>query len=122
MAEHAISNPYCLLVCFVYSARNKDQKLVGCFLKIWYFNRLLIQEIWLTKMDTDWPNAEIGQEMANDQLLFLALVYAHVCGRYVRACVCMHVCLHVYLCKYTHVGACVHTFNLRIRNILPTTQ
>ena len=54
------------------SARNKDQKLVGCFLKIGYFYRLLIycsienvQETWPTKMDFGRPNAEIGQKMAN---------------------------------------------------------
>ena len=45
------------------SARNKDQNLVGRFLKIRYFNRLLItsienvQEIWPTKMDFGQPNA-----------------------------------------------------------------
>ena len=62
------------------SARNKDQKLVGRFLKIGYFYRLLIycsienvQEIWPTKMDFGQPNAEIGWKMANGQLLFLAL-------------------------------------------------
>ena len=66
----------------VFSARNKDQKLVGCFLKIGYFYRLLTQrcpiefiwEIWPTKMDFGRSNAEIGQKMANGRLLFLALV------------------------------------------------
>ena len=64
-----------------HSARNKDQKLVGRFLKIGYFYRLLIyrsienvQEIWPTKMDFGQPNAEIGRKMANGQLLFLALL------------------------------------------------
>ena len=62
------------------SARNKDQKLVGRFLKIGYFYRLLIycsienvQEIWPTKMDFGRPNAEIDRKMAKGQLLFLAL-------------------------------------------------
>ena len=38
-----------------------------------------VQEIWLTKMDFGWLNAEIGQKMASGQLLFLALyeTYAH---------------------------------------------
>ena len=34
-----------------------------------------VQEIWPTKMDCGWPNAEIGQKMANGRLLFLALHY-----------------------------------------------
>ena len=33
-----------------------------------------VQEIWPTKMDFGWPNAEIGRKMANGRLLFLALV------------------------------------------------
>ena len=32
-----------------------------------------VQEIWPTKMDFGWPNAEIGRKMANGRLLFLAL-------------------------------------------------
>ena len=32
-----------------------------------------VQEIWLTKMDFGWPNAEIGWKMANRRLSFLAL-------------------------------------------------
>ena len=58
------------------SARNKDQKLVGRFSENRYFLRLLIavpienvQEVWLTKMNFGWPNAEIGQKMANGQLI-----------------------------------------------------
>ena len=57
------------------SARNKDQKLVGRFFEDRIFYRLLIavpienvQEIWPTKMDFGRPNAEIGRNMANDQL------------------------------------------------------
>ena len=32
-----------------------------------------VQEIWPTKMDFGQPNAEIGQKMADGQLLFLTL-------------------------------------------------
>ena len=37
-----------------------------------------VQEIWPTKMDFGWPNAEIGQKMANGPLLFLALCYYNI--------------------------------------------
>ena len=54
------------------SARNKNRKLVGHFLKIGYFIGYFyccpienVWEIWPTKMDFDWSNAEIGQKMAN---------------------------------------------------------
>ena len=55
------------------STRNKDQKSVGRFLKIWYFNRLLItvplkmyRKYGRPKIiDFGQPNAEIGQKMAN---------------------------------------------------------
>ena len=33
-------------------------------------------------MDFGQPNAEIGQKMANGQLLFLALYYQHACQRF----------------------------------------
>ena len=65
-----------------YSARNKDQKLVGRFLEMDIFRLLIavpienVQEIWPIKMDFGWPNAEIGQKMANGQLLFVALNYS----------------------------------------------
>ena len=32
-----------------------------------------VQEIWPTKMDYGWPNAEISWKMANGRLLFLTL-------------------------------------------------
>ena len=32
-----------------------------------------VQESWPTKIHFGWPNAEIGWNMANDRLLFLAL-------------------------------------------------
>ena len=31
-----------------------------------------VQEIWPTKMDFDWPNAEIDRKMVNSQMLSLA--------------------------------------------------
>ena len=62
------------------SARNKDQKLVGCFFKNWIFHRLLhccpienVWEIWPIKIDFGRPNTEISWKMANGQLLFLVL-------------------------------------------------
>ena len=46
------------------------------FFRKWIFIRLLIavtienvQEIWPTKMDFGWPNAEIGRKMANGRLI-----------------------------------------------------
>ena len=67
------------------SARNKDQKLVGRFLKVGYFTDCYpivnVQEIWPTKMDFGWSNAEIGWKMANGRLLFLALLASYkVCN------------------------------------------
>ena len=61
------------------SARNKDQKLVGHFLKIFYGVIKYcpienVQENWPTKMDFGRPNAEIGRKMVNGWLLFLALI------------------------------------------------
>ena len=68
-------------LCVDHSARSKDQKLVGHF----YEDRIIIilvtdfcpienvQKIWPTKTDFGQLNAKIGQNMANGQLLFLAL-------------------------------------------------
>ena len=63
------------------SARNKDQKLVGCFFKNRIFYRLLhccpienVWEIWPIMIDFGRPNAEIGRKMANGRLLFLTLL------------------------------------------------
>ena len=47
-----------------------------------------VQETWLTKIGFGQPNAEIGQKMANGQLLFLSLAYVCVC-----ACVCVRACV-----------------------------
>ena len=66
----------------MYSARNKDQNLLGCFFKDRMFCTQIfdccptdnVQEVWPTKMDFDRPNAEVGQKMANGRLLFLALM------------------------------------------------
>ena len=57
---------YVCMCVGMYSGRNKDQKLVGCFFE----NPV---KIWPTKMDFGQPIAEIGWKMANGQLLFLAL-------------------------------------------------
>ena len=58
------------------SARNKDQKLVGRFLKteqfLWVIDYCSIenlQGIWPTKMDFGWPNAKIGRKMTNGRLI-----------------------------------------------------
>ena len=49
------------------SARNKDQKLVGRFVKIGYFYRLLITVSlkMYRKQIVGWPDTEIGWKMAN---------------------------------------------------------
>ena len=53
------------------SARNKEWKLVGCVEDRIFYRLLLccpienVWEIWLTKMDFGWPNAEISWKMAN---------------------------------------------------------
>ena len=60
----------------IYSARNKTQKLVGCFLKVADCCPIeYVQEMWPTIMDFGWPNVEIGWKMTNGQLLFLAHIY-----------------------------------------------
>ena len=66
-----------LTIYWIYiSARNKDQKLIGCFFKNWMFYRLLHcctieseREIWPIKIDFGWPSAEIGWKMASGLLL-----------------------------------------------------
>ena len=69
----------------VNSARNKDQKLIGCFFfKIGYFLFTdccpieKVQEIWETKMDFGQPNTETSRKMANGQWLFPAQVNSTV--------------------------------------------
>ena len=54
-----------------------------------------MQEIWPTKMDFGWLNAEIGRKMANGRLLFLALkIHTNVDlgGRY-----CKYIGMYVYM-------------------------
>ena len=78
MYMHALRIVVC---CVNGSARNKDQKLVGRFLKIGYFIGYLllccsienVWEIWPIKIVFGRPNAEIGRKMASGRLLFLAL-------------------------------------------------
>ena len=56
----------------MHSARNKDQKLVGRFLKIGLLHCCPIEnvwEIWLIKIDFGRPNAEIGRKMASGRLI-----------------------------------------------------
>ena len=91
-------------VCVCVSGRNKNQKLVGCFLKIWYFNMLLItvplKMYWILVSQM----LKIGRKVANGRLLFLALV-----------CLCMY--MFVYVCKLaihyirSHIHA--HTYTHR---------
>ena len=61
----------CTYVCV--SARNKDQKLVGRFLKVGYFIGQYLHccpienvwKIWPIKIDFGWPYAGIDRKMAN---------------------------------------------------------
>ena len=55
------------------SARNKDQKSVGHFLKTVYFRLLTAVPLKMYRKFGQ-PNAEIGWKMANGRLLFLALL------------------------------------------------
>ena len=82
--EASVSNPYASCwrkICLpgkclgdTISARNKDQKLIGHFLKIGYFIGYIdccpspienVCKIWPTKMEFGQSNAEIGWKMAN---------------------------------------------------------
>ena len=59
-----------------YYLKAKNQKFVGHFFKrntLHCFPIENVWEIWLSKIDIGCPKADIGQKMASDQLLFLAL-------------------------------------------------
>ena len=56
------------------SGRNKTQNLVECFLKMGHLIAFPCTVNLANKNGFGWPNVEIGQKVANQKLLFLALL------------------------------------------------
>ena len=71
MYLHLLRN---ILTFSIHSGRNKDQKLVSRFFEDMTFYRLSVSVPlkctgnWPTKIDFDWPNAEIDWKIANGRL------------------------------------------------------
>ena len=97
---------YVNICTYVYSGRNKDQKLISRFLKIGLFVNYLLPSHWKYTVCLANQNifglsyVEIGWKMANGWLLFLALcIHVHICCMYMST-TGTHI-LKYYICVMT---------------------